>query len=331
MIGILGALICGAAMAAEEPAKKFSNGADVQAALDALPEGGGEVVLPPGVITVMNPIVMNRDGEVLRGSGVATILRLANRMNAPVVILGTIKNKPTQTVANLRLADLSIDGNRENQKAEKWQIAGEGSEIRNNGVTVRGVRDCVVERVTAYSCRSGGLVAEKGVQRLTVDKFTSYGNEFDGLASYKTTDSSFSHIHCYDNPKGAGISLDLAFNGNAISDAVLTENDIGIFMRESCRNVMQGIVIRGSLHDGIFMAQATGPSAKGWGLIPGTECIDNLFSGLVSMDNGGAAFHVADLACTNNIVSGAKFLNNKKGGFAEAAPGLVRRFGMIEQ
>lgn len=329
----IGILVCVAAFSAGAQEKTvgrtFVNGADVQAALDALPKGGGEVVLPPGEILVMNPIVLARDNLTLRGSGDSTILKLSNRMNCPVVILGTIANKPKQIIAGLRLADLVIDGNKDSQKLEKWDTGGEGSEIRNNGVTIRGVRDCTVERVTAFNCRSGGLVAEKGVQRLKVDKFTAYENEFDGLASYRTTDSTFTHIHCHNHAKGAGLSLDLSFVGNVISDAMLTENDLGIFMRESSRNVFSGVVIRKSTQDGVFMAQADGPTPKGWGLVPGTECLDNVFNGLAVMDCGGSAFHAADLACTNNIVSGGRFLGNKKGGFVEASPGMVRRFGML--
>ena len=305
--------------------RAIKNGADIQEALDALPDSGGEVVLPAGNFIVSNPIVLNRDGLTLRGAGPSSVLKLANRMNCPVVILGTIKNKPTKIIANLRLADVVIDGNLDSQKAEKWQTAGEGSEIRNNGVTVRGVRDSLVERVTAFNCRSGGLVAEKGVQRLTVTDFTSYGNKFDGLAAYKTTDSTFSRLHLFDNPKGAGISLDLSFNGNVISDAVLTENDLGIFLRESNRNVFQGIVIRKSIHDGVFMAQAGQPTEDGWELLPDTQCTDNLFSGLVVMDCGGAAFHVGDLSCTNNFVNGGQFIQNQKGGFLENVPGLTGR------
>lgn len=327
---VLGICALLAAGAGAQEKRLFKNSADVQAALDALPKGGGEVVLPPGEILVMNPIVLARDNLTLRGSGDSTVLKLANRMNAPVVILGTIKNKPTEIIAGLRLADLSIDGNKDSQKHEKWDSGGEGSEIRNNGVTVRGVRDCTVERVTAFNCRSGGLVAEKGVTRLKVDKFTAYGNQFDGLAGYRTTDSTFTHIHCHNHPKGAGISIDLSFNGNVISDAVLAENDLGIFMRESNRNVFNGIVVRKSINDGVFMAQADGPTPKGWGLVPGTECIDNVFSGLMVIDCGGAAFRAADVACTNNAVSSARFIGNKKGGIVEAVPGMVRRFGMIE-
>lgn len=319
----------GAMAGAEEPVRAMKNSADIQAALDALPDGGGEVVLPPGTFMVMNPIVLQRDRQTLRGAGPATVLKLANRMNCPVVVLGTTKNKPSKIIANLRLADLTIDGNGDNQKVEKWAVAGEGSEIRNNGVTVRGCSDALVERVTAFNCRSGGLVAEKGVQRLTVSDFTSYGNEFDGLAAYRTTDSIFSRLHLYNNPKGAGISLDLSFNGNVISDAVCTENDLGIFIRESNRNIFQGVVIRKSLHDGVFMAQAGESTEDGWELLEDTQCTENLFNGMVVMDCAGAAFRVADTSCTNNVVNGAQFINNAKGGFAEPVPGMVRRHGMV--
>lgn len=327
MIGIFRALmiLAGASVFA---AGTMKNGTDIQAALDALPDAGGEVVLPAGTFITTEPIVLKRDNQTLRGMGPTTIIRLASRMNCPVVILGTIKNRPTTIISNLRLADLWVDGNRDKQSAEKWQTKGDGTEIRNNGVTVRGVRDCLVERVTSFNCRSGGLVAEKGVQRLTVSDFTSYGNQFDGLAAYKTIDSTFTRLHLYNNPKGAGISLDLSFNGNVISDAVLAENDLGIFMRESNRNVIEGVVVRASGGDGVFIAQTGVDTGHGLKMIEGTQCSDNLFANFSVMDCGGAAFRVSDATCTNNVLNGGVFVGNKKGGIVEPKPGLLKRFAV---
>src|SRR5664279_1966196 len=58
-------------------------GAEIQQALDFLPERGGTVVLPPGIFEVRQPIVLRRDHQTLRGSGDATILRLADGANCP--------------------------------------------------------------------------------------------------------------------------------------------------------------------------------------------------------------------------------------------------------
>src|SRR5271156_4596143 len=62
-----------------------STSVEIQQALDSLPASGGEVVLPAGSFEVCQPIVLKRDHLTLRGSGVATILRLDADANCPVI------------------------------------------------------------------------------------------------------------------------------------------------------------------------------------------------------------------------------------------------------
>ena len=158
-------------------------GAEIQLALDSLPAGGGEVVLAAGVYELSQPIVLQRSYLTLRGAGSTTILHLADGANCPALILGEPVNHPQQTIQHLHVADLFIDGNRSHQQRELWQLRGEGSQIRNNGITVQNVSDSVVENVTCARNRSGGLVTTLGVRRLTVRNLTAFDNEFDGLAA----------------------------------------------------------------------------------------------------------------------------------------------------
>jgi hypothetical protein len=230
-----------------------------------------------------------------------------------VIILGEPVNAPSRTVRHLRVAGFFVDGNRVHQQRELWRLSGEGAEIRNNGITVQAVSDSVVEDVTCARNRSGGLVTTLGVARLTVRNLTAFDNEFDGLACYLTTDSLFTGLNLHNNP-GAGISLDLAFNQNVISNAVLSANDLGIFMRASRDNRFQDISIRNSHHHGVFMAHSDAPQ---------TECVDNAFTNLVAANCGGAAFRVNNTTCTNNIIIRAKFEGNGKGGLSLAQPNLV--------
>lgn len=295
---------------------------EIQKALDALPDAGGEVVLPAGKFEIRQPIVLRRDHQTLRGAGAATILWLADNANCPVIIMGEPVNHPQTVVKYLRVSDLFIDGNRNRQQRELWQLAGEGSQIRNNGITVQSVSDSVVERVTCARSRSGGLVTTLGVVRLTVRDLTAFDNEFDGLACYLTTESLFADLYLHDNP-GAGISLDLAFNHNVISNAVLTANDLGIFMRASRENKFQNVSIRNSHHHGVFMAHSETQTSHGWGAAPQTECVYNAFTNLIAMNCGGAAFRVNNTTCTNNIIIRAKFEGNLKGNLSEARPDLV--------
>jgi hypothetical protein len=295
---------------------------EIQRALNFLPESGGEVVMPPGMIEVRQPIVLRRDHQTLRGAGATTVLHLADGANCPVIILGEPVNHPHSTVKNLLLSSLSIDGNRHQQQHELWRLRGEGSQIRNNGITVQGVSDSVVEHVTSASCRSGGLVTTRNVRRLTVRDYTAFDNEFDGLACYQTEDCLFTGLRLHDNP-GAGISLDLAFNHNVVSNAVLTANDLGIFMRASRDNQFYDISIRHSRHYGVFMAHAERATGRGVQPVPLTECVHNSFTDLIASGCGSAAFRVNDTTCTNNVIIAAQFQDNGQGGLSLARPDLV--------
>jgi len=296
--------------------------AEIQQALDGLPERGGEVVLPAGIFEVRQPIVLRRPHQALRGSGNATVLRLADAANCPVIILGEPINNPEITIKQLGLSDFFIDGNRSHQQHELWRLRGEGSEIRNNGITVQNVSESAVERVTCARCRSGGLVTTRGVRQLTVQDYTAFDNEFDGLACYQTEDCLFTGLRLHDNP-GAGISVDLAFNHNVISNAVLTANDLGIFMRASRDNRFYNIAIRRSHHYGVFMAHAEQPGGRGWQPVPRTECVHNAFTNLLASDCGSAAFRVNNTTCTNNVIVAAQFHDNLQGGLSLAQPNLV--------
>ena len=297
-----------------------ASGPEIQKALDTLPPHG-EVVLSAGSYEISRPLMLRHDDETLRGGGPATILHLADEANCPVVILGPPLTRTRRPAAHLRLADLLIDGNRKNQKLELWRIAGDGSEINNDGVQIWNATDTTVERVVCCHCRSGGLVTASAC-RLKVSDFEAFDNQFDGLACYQTEESRFDGLRLHDN-LGAGLSLDLAFNRNFITNAVLSGNDLGIFMRDSRNNSFYGLIISRSHHDGVFMAQAAVFTDKGWQLCPDTQCIGNSFQSLVVNDCGGKAFQVNDASCSNNVILGASFLRNILGGLGQPATNPV--------
>jgi hypothetical protein len=297
-------------------------GAEIQQALDGLPAAGGQVILPSGKISIFQPIVLDHDFETLRGSGAGTVLWLTNDANCPVIIMGEPVNNPKHTIGNLCVRDLFIDGNRSQQHRELWKVKGEGSDIRNNGITVQNVTNSTVEHVTCTRCRSGGLVTTRNVRQLTVYELDSSDNQFDGLACYQTAHCLFTELNLHNNP-GAGISLDLSFSQNVISNAVLTADDLGIFMRSSCSNQFYNVSMRDCHHHGVFMAQELEETPSGWGEVPRTECTRNSFTNLIAIDCGGPAFRVNDTTCTNNIIVQANFKGNPKGGLSQVEPDLV--------
>ncbi len=296
----------------------------IQRAIDRLSPTGGQVEVRSGTYVCTAPIVIDRDNVELRGEGSGTVLRLADGANAPVLVLGQTIATPDVTRRNIGISGLVIEGNRVNQQFECWGgpcDTGGLTHIRNNGITLRGVSDVLIERVTVSSAISGGLVSEKSSRRVIVRDFASFDNHFDGLAGYETEDSTFSGLYLHDN-LAAGLSFDIHFNNNIVGDAVITDNgSVGIFMRDSQDNLFQGLQIRNSAGQGGFLAQVDGDLT--------TPAAGNTFSGLVVSGSGGAGLRANDVSVVNNLVTGSQFIGNAGEGISEVTPGQVQVFGTI--
>jgi parallel beta-helix repeat protein len=285
----------------------------IQAAINQLPPAGGEVIVKAGKYTCANHIVINRDNVTLRGEGSATLLRLASDANSPVIVMGQPIAVPTVTRRNIHVSNLAIDGNRANQQFECWHgPCSETNALRNNGITIRRCEDCSVEGVTAYSTASGGLVTELGCRRLTVRGYMSYDNFFDGVAGYETENSVFTGLNLYKN-LGAGLSFDIQFNNNIISNSVLTENArVGIFMRDSKDNLFSGLQIRKNGEHGVFLAQVDADDTK--------PAKGNTFSGVIVSESNGDGIRVNNASCVDNSVVVSQFNGNAQECIYEGAP-----------
>lgn len=294
----------------------------IQNAINKLPSAGGEVLLTSGTYTCTHPIVLDKSHVTLRGRGTATVLRLADGINAPVIVMGQTENVPSRSIHFVSVSDLMIDGNRANQSSEC--MGGPCSDqfpLRNNGISIRRCIDCSVQSVVVFGAMSGGLVTELGCRRLRIRDYTSYDNEFDGLAGYETEDSSFSGIYLYNN-QAAGISTDIKFNNNKFFDVTITNNKtVGIFMRDSLDNSFTNLHISDSVQHGIFLAQVNHD--------PTTGATGNTFTGAVISRSGGAGMIANDASCVNNMMVGAQFINNRHGCISEASSGLVENVGTI--
>lgn len=294
----------------------------IQAAINKLPADGGEVSIPAGTYVCSTPIVLDKSRVKLRGAGPATLLKLADGANSPVIIMGTTETIPSKTVKHLVVSDLMIDGNRVNQNSEC--MGGPCSQefpLRNNGISIRRCDMCKVESVTVFGAMSGGLVTELGSRNLIIRDYTAFDNQYDGLAGYETEDSTFTGITLYDN-LAAGISTDIQFNNNKFFDVTINASkSVGIFMRDSLDNSFTNLHIRNSAQHGIYIAQVdTDPTKAATG---------NTFSSVVITGSGGMGILVNDASCVNNMMVGTQFVDNKEGCFSEAHSGLVENVGII--
>ncbi len=277
----------------------------IREALRALPAEGGTVLVPNGTYTCTTPLVLDHSNVTLRGEGSVT-LRLADRAEAPVIVMGEIKTPPNP-VHNVRVVNLRIDGNRQNQTGECWGgrcDSGGLAYIRNNGITVRKIINGRIENVFVTSPRSGGVVTEHGCRGLVIDGLAVTDSHFDGFAGYDTTGSDLRHLSLFGN-RAAAVSLDLNFSGNRIRDSHFYRNgDVSIFMRESNDNLFENLLIEDAGSHGIFLAFADDPRS----------CpVNNEFRNLTVLRSKGVGF-LLNNDCAGNFLSGeAIFRQNRDG------------------
>lgn len=269
----------------------------IHAAIAALPPGGGVVELGAGVFTITRPVVLDRDSLELRGQGASTLLQLAARANCPVVIIGSAETPVARVVRGVAVRQLLVDGNRAEQEYECWGggCVDQGrAAIRNNGITIRGAEDVLVEQVVLRRARSGGVVLEKHCRRVRLQDLEAYDNEFDGVAAYETEDSEFLGLRLHRN-RSAGFSFDWRFNRNRVADCDASENGSqGIFMRDSVGNVFARLTLRNNGEQGIFMAETRE--------LPGTACRYNRFTGLTITGNRTQGIRINDASCNPNTL-----------------------------
>ncbi|MEZ0275013.1 MAG: right-handed parallel beta-helix repeat-containing protein [Roseimicrobium sp.] len=295
-----------------------AGGKGIQRAITKLGPQGGEIVLTAGIYECVEPIIIRSNYITLRGAGNATVLRLKAGANCPVLIIGDEAPTPRREVSGVQISDFTIDGNRTQQDMECWDGScdtGDKTVIRSCGVVVRRATDVSLERLSISGCRSAGLVTEKGCRRLTIRELRASDNHFDGLACYETEESLFEGLHL-DRNTCAGISTDLNFNRNLVSNVMLSNNGKqGIFMRDSRYNVFLGIVIVGSGEQGVFLAQTDKD--------PESAAVGNSFTALTVTGSKGPAFRVNDKSCKNNVMTACQFIDNGEGGLSEVTSGLV--------
>lgn len=277
----------------------------IREALKQLPIDGGEFLIPAGHYTCHSPIVIDKSHITLTSAGDVT-LKLGDVSDSPVIVMGDIQTPPRH-LRNIRVTNIKINGNRQNQTRECWGgpcDSGGTSLIRNNGITIRGVTNGRIENVTVTAARSGGVVSEKGCYGLIINGLTATDNEFDGFAGYETSRATLSNMNLSHN-RAAGISIDIRFNGNTIKDTKIEGNgDVGIFMRDSSSNLFENLILADNHNHGVFLAQTDSPA----------NCAnDNEFSNLSVLRSRGFGFRLND-ACEGNRLSGiAQFLQNRDG------------------
>lgn len=231
-------LLSALAFAQEMPSPIVVDAADhesLQAALDALPEEGGMVRIPPGTYDINAPLRLTTPETRITGAGPSTHIRNANVEGEPAFILRppNLDEDPKAKLWRVQLDNFRVSGN---EKSGPGILAENINEIFLHGLSIdhhggHGIAliDCyedprVADSILTYN-RDAGLFIDAG-HDIVVN-----GNHFE---------ENQDGVRCVD-------AFNLCMNGNNLDDhlgnGVVIENTYGSVLSGNMIEECQGIAI----------------------------------------------------------------------------------------
>lgn len=191
----------------------------LQAALDAVPEAGGLVKLPPGDFELTTPLVLSRENTRLEGAGDATRLINRNQAGQPALLIRP-KNRDTDQKARhwrVQLAGFRVSGNPKS-----------GDGIRAEGINELFVHGLSIDRhgghgLSLVDCYENPRVAHCNITYNGQAGLNILGGH-DMIVNANQFEENQDAVRCID-------SFNLCLNGNNIDDhlrhGVVIENTYG--------------------------------------------------------------------------------------------------------
>jgi len=320
-LGILGSGLLRAAESASPAVIDASKYPNLQAALDAVPEAGGLVQLPPGEFKITKPLVLTRGNTRVEGAGAATRITNCNQQGEPALVI--------------RPAELES-----NRKARLWRVqlanfrvCGDPAAVNNkstepksgDGIQFRNVDELYVEGMSVDHNGGNGISLILCLEDPRIaDSIITY-NRQAGLNIVGGHDIVVSANHFEENQDAVRCldSYNLCMNGNNIDDhlgnGVVIENTYGSVlsgnMIEECNGT--GIVLDRDCYGITLSANVLAHNVGGgidlrdaWGcaVSANTFTLDDKFGLRIGPDAGRIA------------VTGNSFCNSNIGGKVKRTP-----------
>lgn len=251
---------------------------DLQAAMDAVPEAGGLVKIPPGEYRLAKPLVLSRSNTRVIGSGAATVLINTNVEGQPALVVrpADLEQNPRAYLWRVHLADFRIQGDPEAVDGKSTQPKG-----------------------------GDGLLAEN-VNELYLHGLSIDHNGGHGANLVRCTEDPriCNSIFTYNRQAGVNIDAghDIVVNANQFE-----ENQDALVCRDSFNLCMNGNNIDDHLGNGVVIENTYGSvlsgnmieECEGTAIILDRDCYGITISANVLADDFGGGIDLRDAwGCT---------------------------------
>lgn len=240
----------------------------LQAALDAIPAGGGLVRVPPGNFEISEPLLLARENIRIEGSGAATHIINKNQAGQPAIIVRPTSDKKNARIWRVQLADFRISGN---PKSGDGLVAEGVNEIYVHGLSIdhnggHGINlvDCYEDpRVSDCILTYNGLA---GLNILRGHDIVVNANQFEENQDALRCIDSFNlcmNGNCLDDHLRHGVVIENTY-GSVVSGNMIEEcNGTAIILDRDCYGVtLSANVIAHNMEGGIELKDAWGCSVS---------------------------------------------------------------------
>lgn len=263
----------------------------INAAIAALPTGGGQVLLLDGTFIALGGITIAKSNVTLRGMGGSTILQRGYNEAGANGMLRV--GDSTNAYSNIRIEDLAIDGNK-----ATWTSANNRG-VSLNAHTTNLLDGITVANVTLKNTSGNGFVTMGAVRNALFSRCSSTGANIAFNSAVNSAGSLLTYDRCLSSGDAAGI---VATGDRARVIGCRVENTTGtVFPGGSgiVFNDADGALISGNT---LFSLGHTGIQCLGGTSSAGVSILDNLI-------DGAADFGIALDTLTDATVSGNTIRN----------------------
>lgn len=196
----------------------------IQAAIDALPESGGMVRIPPGTFEITEPLILAKADVTIEGAGTATHIKNINTQGKSALII----RHPTSG---------------ENRNAELWRIRLANMRITGNQKSGHGIEACRINEIFIQ----GVTVSNHGADGIRLYYCYEDPRICDSLITYN---------------KGTGLNL-IACHDIVVASNQFEENRDALRCIDSFNLCMTGNNLDDHLGDGVVIENTYGSVVSG--------------------------------------------------------------------
>ena len=296
---------------------------EINAAIQALPSGGGEIVILDGTYNITATIAMDKDNVKLSGNGNATVLR---RMWDSSTGEGVITI--TATNGGCCVENIFIDGNNSvyssssnygiylYSSSNNNTITGNTCNNNNNGIGLSSSSNNTITGNTCNNNNNSGIYLYSSSNNNTITGNTCNNNNNYGIYLPSSNNNTITGNTCNNNYNG--IELYSSSNNNTITGNTCNNNYNGIELYSSnnntitgntCNNNYNGIELSSSSNNNTITGNTCNNNNNGIELSSSSN--NNTITGNTCNNNNNSGIYL--YSSNNNTITGNTCNNNYNG------------------